>query len=35
MPLLLETLLILIIPYLAGVGISWLLFGREKREGFY
>lgn len=34
-PLLLEVLLQLLIAYLIGLGIAWLLFGRRKREGFY
>ena len=32
MPLLLETLIPLVIAYLAGVGLAWLFFGRAKRD---
>lgn len=35
MPLLLETIIVLIVAYLIGVGIGCMLFGRNKREGFY
>jgi hypothetical protein len=34
MPLLLETLIILVAAYLLGVGIAWLLFGRPKRDSY-
>jgi len=34
MPLLVETLLLVALAYLAGLGIGWLLFGRKKRQGF-
>lgn len=34
MPLLLETLLLLVPPYLAGVGLAWLLFGRPKKDSY-
>ena len=34
MPLLLETLLALILAYLAGVALARLLFGRRKKEGY-
>ena len=30
MPLLAETLIVLAIAYLLGVGLAWLLFGRKK-----
>jgi hypothetical protein len=35
MPLLAETLIILVVAYLIGVGLAWLLFGRAKKQGFY
>jgi hypothetical protein len=34
MPLLLETELLLLIAYLVGLGLGWLLFGRRKRQSF-
>ena len=34
MPLLVETLLLVAMAYLLGLGLGWLLFGRAKREGF-
>jgi hypothetical protein len=34
MPLLLETLIALVIAYLAGVAIGWLIFGRAKKESY-
>jgi hypothetical protein len=34
MPLLGETLLLIALAYLVGLGIGWLLFGRKKRQGF-
>ena len=34
MPLLVETLLMLLAGYLLGFGASWLLFGRPKRETY-
>jgi len=34
MPLLVETLLLVALAYLVGLGIGWLLFGRKKRQGF-
>ena len=34
MPLLAETLLSLLIPYLLGLGLAWLVFGRTKKEGY-
>ena len=33
MPLLIETLLLVAIAYLIGVGIGWVIF-RPRREGF-
>lgn len=34
MPLLLETLIVLVAAYLIGVGIAWLLFGRAKKDSY-
>ena len=34
MPLLLETLVVIVIAYLIGVGIAWLFFGRAKRDSY-
>ncbi len=34
MPLLLETLIILVAAYLIGLGAAWLLFGRPKRDSY-
>ena len=34
MPLLLETLLALAVAYLIGVGISWIFFGRPKKDSY-
>lgn len=34
MPLLLETLIVLVAAYLIGVGIAWLLFGRSKKDSY-
>lgn len=33
-PLLLETLALILLAYLAGVTIAWLLFGRRRRQGY-
>ena len=33
-PLLAETLLSLLFPYLLGLGLAWLVFGRTKKEGY-
>ena len=33
MPLIVETLALVAIAYLAGIGIAWLFWGR-KRDGF-
>lgn len=33
-PLLAETLLLVALAWLAGLGLGWLLFGRPKRESF-
>jgi hypothetical protein len=34
MPLLAETLILVAIAWLVGVGLGWLFFGRPKRETF-
>lgn len=34
MPLLAETLLALVIAYLVGVGVAWLVFGRAKKDSY-
>ena len=34
MPLLAETLILVAIAWLIGVGLGWLFFGRPKRETF-
>ncbi len=34
MPLLLETLIAIVLAYLVGVGVAWLIFGRAKRDSF-
>ena len=34
MPLLIETLILVLLAWLVGLGIGWLLFGRPKRQGF-
>jgi hypothetical protein len=34
MPLLAETLIALVIAYLIGVAIAWLLFGRTKKDTY-
>lgn len=34
MPLLAETLILVALAYLAGIGIGWLLFGRRRRTSF-
>jgi hypothetical protein len=34
MPLLAETLILVAVFYLIGVGFGWLLFGRRKRSSF-
>ena len=34
MPLLAETLIALAIAYLVGVGLAWLLFGRQKKDTY-
>lgn len=34
MPLLAETLILVTIAYLLGVGIGWLLCVRKRRSGF-
>ena len=34
MPLWIETLIVVTLAWLVGLGIGWLIFGRRKREGF-
>ena len=34
MPLLLETLIAIVLAYLVGVGVAWLIFGRAKRDTY-
>ena len=34
MPLLVETLIVLVIAYLVGIGVAWLLFGRPKKDTY-
>jgi hypothetical protein len=34
MPLLAETLGLVAIAYLIGIGVGWLLFGRPKKTSF-
>lgn len=34
LPLIAETLILVAISYLLGVGLAWLLWGRKRREGF-
>lgn len=34
MPLIVETLLLIALAYLIGVGIGWVLFGRPKKTSF-
>jgi hypothetical protein len=34
LPLLAETLILLILAYLAGIGGAWLIWGRPKRESY-
>jgi UDP-N-acetylmuramyl pentapeptide phosphotransferase/UDP-N-acetylglucosamine-1-phosphate transferase len=34
MPLLVETLLLVLLAYLIGIGIGFLLFGRRRRTSF-
>jgi len=34
LPLIAETLILVAIAYLLGVGLAWLLWGRKRREGF-
>ena len=34
MPLLIETLAALLLAYLVGLGLAWLLFGRKKDESY-
>lgn len=34
MPLLAETLILVAIGYLTGLGLAWLIWGRRKRQSF-
>ena len=34
LPLLAETMLLAALAYLIGLGLGWLLWGRQRREGF-
>jgi hypothetical protein len=34
MPLLAETLILVALAWLVGLGIGWLLFGRRRRSSF-
>ena len=34
LPLLAETLILIALAFLLGLGAAWLLFGRPKRESF-
>lgn len=34
MPLIAETLILLVGAYLVGVGLAWLFFGRPKRDSY-
>ena len=34
MPLLAETLILVALAYLVGVGLGWRLFGRRRRTSF-
>ena len=34
MPLLVETLMLVILAYLVGIGIGYLLFGRPERKNY-
>lgn len=34
MPLIAETLLLVTLAYLLGVGLAWLLWGRRRRDTF-
>ncbi len=34
MPLLIETMLVVIPAYLAGLGLAWLFFGRAKKDSY-
>lgn len=35
LPLLLESVILASLAYLIGVGLGWLIWGRQRREGFY
>lgn len=34
MPLLAETLILIALAYLIGIGLGWLFFGRKKKTSF-
>ena len=34
MPLIVESLLVLLVAYLIGVGLAWLFFGRPKKDSY-
>jgi hypothetical protein len=34
MPLLVETIILVVLAYLAGVALAWLLWGRPKRDSY-
>jgi hypothetical protein len=34
MPLLIETILLVIAAYLVGIALAWLLFGRAKKDSY-
>ena len=34
MPLIAETLILLALAYVAGIGLAWLLFGRARRDTY-
>ena len=34
MPLIAETLIALVIAYLIGIGLAWVLFGRPKNDTY-
>jgi hypothetical protein len=34
MPLLLETIIVIVLAYLVGVGIAWIFFGRAKKDSY-
>ena len=34
MPLILESLILVLVAYLIGVGLAWLFFGRPKKDTY-